>query len=103
MSVLLAKRVGVLYDHHAEWAKLRINPYNGRNYSMMLADINIKAEPIASRRRRLCGARALHQALAAIGLSFALATSALAQAPAAAPEAAAPALAIAPTTVPAPG
>jgi biopolymer transport protein ExbB len=69
---------------------------------MMLAEINIKAGLIASRRGRFCGARALHRAFAAIGLSFALATSALAQAPAAAPEAAAPAFAIAPTTAPAP-
>lgn len=60
---------------------------------MMLAEIDIKVGPIAGLRRRFCGAHAFHRALAAIGLSFALATSALAQAPAAAPEVAATAAA----------
>ena len=66
---------------------------------MMLAEIDIKVGPICGQRRPSCGARMFHRALAAIGLSFALATSALAQSPAAAPEAAA----IAPAPVAAPG
>jgi len=66
---------------------------------MMLVEIDIKVGPIAGLRRRFFGAHAFHRALAAIGLSFALATSALAQAPAAAPEAAG--TAAAPASLPA--
>jgi biopolymer transport protein ExbB len=62
---------------------------------MMLAEIDIKVGPIAGLRRRLCGAHPFHRALAAIGLSFALATSALAQAPDTAASAVAPASAAA--------
>ena len=62
---------------------------------MVWAEFNIEAGPIGVRRSRFCGIPA--QLLAAIGLSFVLASSALAQAPEAAapspapaPEAAAP-------------
>jgi biopolymer transport protein ExbB len=101
MSVVLAQPGGVLYNCRAAWAERRNNLYKGRNYSMKWAEFNIKAGPIGARRSRLCGTPAqLRQTLAAIGLSFALASSALAQAPeAAAPS---PAAAPAPTASPAP-
>ena len=73
---------------------------------MKWAEFNIKAGPIGARRGGLCGTPAqLRQTFAAIGVSFALASSALAQAPeAAAPppaaEAAAPAPSVAPTSAP---
>jgi biopolymer transport protein ExbB len=75
---------------------------------MKWAEFNIQAGPIGVRRSRLCGTPAqLRQTLVAIGLSFALASSALAQAPeaatpspAATPESAAPAPTLAPTPSP---